>query len=85
MVYESCVRENGDKDISRIEVVETGGQIKMQKRNMAHVKDLTLIGGKKSAGTKLVRPVMRARLSCPVARVAADNGGAKKWRCQRAG
>ena len=41
---------NGDQDNSFIGVVETGEQIKMQRRNKVNVMDLMLDGSKKSAG-----------------------------------
>ena len=43
----------GDQHISRIDVVEEGEQIKMQRRSTVCV-DLTVNGGKKSAGSSVV-------------------------------
>ena len=51
--------KNGDPDISRVGVVETCEQVKMQRNNKVYLMDLILDGGKTSAGlssegTKLV-------------------------------
>ena len=58
-------RENGDQDNSHIEVVPT-------EWNESYVMTLTVDGGKKSAGTNVVRPVTRARSMADAC--AAGNG-----------
>ena len=57
--------KSGDQDVSRIEAVDTGGQIEMQRRSQVYVMDLILDGGKKSAGFGGGQSlVTRGRLLC---------------------